>query len=53
MTTRSGGLLHHYAALNREGQAIRAARKQGLTDARHRRIAYHQNNQARGPRNAD
>jgi putative transposase len=36
-----------------EGQAIRAARKQGLTDARHRRIAYHQNNQPRGPRNAD
>ena len=36
-----------------EGQAIRAARKQGLTDARHRRIAYHQNNQPRGPRTAD
>ena len=36
-----------------EGQAIRAARKQGLTDARRRRIAYHQNNQPRGPRTAD
>ena len=36
-----------------EGQAIRAARKQGLTNARQRRIAYHQNHQPRGPRNAD
>lgn len=35
-----------------EGQAIRAARHDGLTRARHQRIAYHRNHPPRGPDHA-
>lgn len=36
-----------------EGEAIRAARRAGLTRARATRIAYHRTNRTRGPADAD